>query len=139
MHVIVLFYTYTSLTDVSLCPLVAFILFSRYSLIIAGGISLLFLPPWACLVLVATVGATDAVLLGFMGILDIRLNTLTAIWTMLSIGLTIDYSAHVAHAFMQPQHRQMLAVDSDPAVLLDHFAAYQPPNVSKWISSPAAA
>jgi len=39
------------------------------------------------------------VLLGFMGLLDVRLNTLTAIWTILSIGLTIDYSAHVLFRF----------------------------------------
>ena len=45
----------------------------------------------------------------------------------------------VASAFMQPQHRQMLAVDDNPATLLDHFAAYQPPTVSKWIASPAKA
>jgi len=37
-------------------------------------------------------------------------------------------------AFMQPQHRQMLAVESDADTLLDRFAAYQAPSVSKWIA-----
>ena len=45
----------------------------------------------------------------------------------------------VASAFMQPQHRQMLAVDDNPATLLNHFEAYQPPTVSKWIASSAKA
>ncbi len=40
----------------------------------------------------------------------------------------------VAEAFMQPQHRAMLAVESDAGALLDRFAAYEPPTVSKWIA-----
>lgn len=40
----------------------------------------------------------------------------------------------VAEAFMQPQHRAMLAVESDAGALLDRFAAYEPPTVSKWIT-----
>ncbi|WPL83067.1 TIGR00730 family Rossman fold protein [Bordetella hinzii] len=39
----------------------------------------------------------------------------------------------VAEAFMRPQHRAMLAIESDAAALLDRFAAYEPPTVSKWI------
>lgn len=39
----------------------------------------------------------------------------------------------VAESFMQPQHRAMLAIESDPVRLLDRFAAYEPPTVSKWI------
>lgn len=39
----------------------------------------------------------------------------------------------VEESFMRPQHRAMLAVESDPAALLDRFAAYQAPTVSKWI------
>jgi len=35
--------------------------------------------------------------------------------------------------FMQPQHRQMLAVESDANRLLDRFATYEAPTVSKWI------
>ena len=40
----------------------------------------------------------------------------------------------VESAFMQPQHRQMLAIESDPKRLLDRFSAYQAPSVSKWIT-----
>ncbi len=40
----------------------------------------------------------------------------------------------VAEAFMRPQHRAMLAIESDANALLDRFAAYEPPTVSKWIA-----
>jgi uncharacterized protein (TIGR00730 family) len=39
----------------------------------------------------------------------------------------------VAEGFIRPQHREMLIVSDDPDVLLDAFAAYEPPTVHKWI------
>jgi uncharacterized protein (TIGR00730 family) len=39
----------------------------------------------------------------------------------------------VQEAFMRPQHRAMLAVESDAGRLLDRFADYTAPTVSKWI------
>ncbi len=45
----------------------------------------------------------------------------------------LDHAAD--SGFMQPQHRQMLALESDPNRLLDHFAQYEAPTVSKWIKS----
>ncbi|HBL66637.1 MAG TPA: TIGR00730 family Rossman fold protein [Achromobacter sp.] len=38
----------------------------------------------------------------------------------------------VDEAFIRPQHRDMLVVEEDPALLLDRYAIYEPPNVSKW-------
>ena len=35
--------------------------------------------------------------------------------------------------FMRREHRDMLLVDADPALLLKRFAAYRPPLVEKWI------
>ena len=35
--------------------------------------------------------------------------------------------------FLKPEHRAMLVVDADPDRLLDRFAAYTPPVVTKWI------
>jgi uncharacterized protein (TIGR00730 family) len=40
----------------------------------------------------------------------------------------------VEEAFMRPQHRAMLVVESDAATLLDRFVDYAPPTVSKWIT-----
>ncbi len=36
--------------------------------------------------------------------------------------------------FMKLQHRAMLRVESDPALLLDHFAAHVPPLSRQWLS-----
>lgn len=47
--------------------------------------------------------------------------------------LTAFLDHTVEEAFMRPQHRAMLAVESDPGRLLEHFARYTPPTVSKWI------
>lgn len=35
--------------------------------------------------------------------------------------------------FVRPVHRDMLIVESDPVALLARFAAYQPPEVPKWV------
>ncbi|CCJ47580.1 putative lysine decarboxylase [Bordetella parapertussis Bpp5] len=49
--------------------------------------------------------------------------------------LLVQFLNHtVDEAFMRPQHRAMLAIDHDPAALLDHFASYVAPTVSKWIA-----
>ena len=37
--------------------------------------------------------------------------------------------------FLKPEHRAMLVVDADPDRLLDRFAAYTPPVVTKWIGA----
>jgi len=39
----------------------------------------------------------------------------------------------VQQAFMRAEHRAMLFVESRPAALLDRYASYKPPTVSKWI------
>ncbi len=39
----------------------------------------------------------------------------------------------VAEQFVKPEHRQMLVVEQDPAVLLDRLEAYEAPRVTKWI------
>jgi uncharacterized protein (TIGR00730 family) len=39
----------------------------------------------------------------------------------------------VEEAFMRPQHRAMLVVENEAGALLDRFAAYEAPTVTKWI------
>lgn len=39
----------------------------------------------------------------------------------------------VQQAFMRAEHRAMLFVEDRPAALLDRYASYKPPTVSKWI------
>lgn len=49
-----------------------------------------------------------------------------------ALAVFLDHT--VEEAFMRPQHRAMLAIENDPAALLDRFASYEPPTVSKWIA-----
>ena len=44
----------------------------------------------------------------------------------------LDHAAQ--ERFMREEHRAMLMVEPSPAALLDRYAAYQPPTVSKWIT-----
>ncbi|MBC8072548.1 MAG: TIGR00730 family Rossman fold protein [Deltaproteobacteria bacterium] len=41
----------------------------------------------------------------------------------------------VAEGFIRSEHRRMLMVDTDPRALLDRFAGYEPPQVTKWIAN----
>jgi uncharacterized protein (TIGR00730 family) len=41
----------------------------------------------------------------------------------------------VAEKFVRDVHRKMVIVESDPAVLLSRFEAYEPPRVVKWINA----
>lgn len=43
----------------------------------------------------------------------------------------------VAEGFVHAAHRHMLVVESDPGRLLDRFAAYAAPHVSKWLDRAA--
>lgn len=79
------------------------------------------------------------------------LEEIFEVWTWAQLGfhakpcglLNVDgyydkLAAFLDHAaqerFMRDEHRAMLAVESTPAALLDRFAAYHAPTVSKWIS-----
>jgi uncharacterized protein (TIGR00730 family) len=53
-------------------------------------------------------------------------------------GLLALFDHAVAEAFVRPLHRSMVIAESDPLTLLDRLAAYQPPTVEKWITSPDA-
>ncbi|MBU1040115.1 MAG: TIGR00730 family Rossman fold protein [Proteobacteria bacterium] len=44
----------------------------------------------------------------------------------------------VAEGFVMPAHRAMLLSDPSPAALLDRFASYQAPTVTKWVTKPQA-
>lgn len=43
----------------------------------------------------------------------------------------LDHAA--GEQFVRAEHRAMAVVESDPAALLDRFAAYQPPALPKWV------
>ncbi|MEY8370097.1 TIGR00730 family Rossman fold protein [Aerococcaceae bacterium 50-4] len=47
-------------------------------------------------------------------------------------GLLDFLDFQVAHGFMHQQYRDMLIVETDPAVLLEKLATYKPTAVAKW-------
>jgi uncharacterized protein (TIGR00730 family) len=53
-------------------------------------------------------------------------------------GLLALFDHAVAEAFVRPLHRSLVIAERDPITLLDRLAAYQPPTVEKWITSPDA-
>jgi uncharacterized protein (TIGR00730 family) len=48
-------------------------------------------------------------------------------------GLVKFIEHMVDERFLKPKHRDMLIVRDSPAAVLDAFASYQPPAVTKWI------
>jgi uncharacterized protein (TIGR00730 family) len=42
----------------------------------------------------------------------------------------------VREGFLRAEHREMIVLEADPAVLLDRLAGWQPPGVTKWIERP---
>jgi uncharacterized protein (TIGR00730 family) len=48
-------------------------------------------------------------------------------------GLARFLDHAVAENFVKTPHREMLFVETDPAVLLDCYEQYTPPNVEKWL------
>ncbi|MGB8435047.1 MAG: TIGR00730 family Rossman fold protein [Burkholderiales bacterium] len=53
-------------------------------------------------------------------------------------GLLALIEHAVAEGFVRAQHRSLVLAESEPIMLLDRFAAYQPPAVVEWITSPDA-
>lgn len=79
------------------------------------------------------------------------LEELAEVWTWAQLGLhskpigLVDVAGYyrplrefadhmVSEGFLRGEHRDLIFVDADPVVLLDAFAAYEPPDVAKWIS-----
>jgi len=53
-------------------------------------------------------------------------------------GLLALFDHAVAEGFVRARHRSLVVAASDPTELLDRVAAYQPPPVEEWITSPDA-
>ena len=79
------------------------------------------------------------------------MEELFEVWTFAQLGLhtkpfgLIDVGGYygplrefvqhmVSAGFLRAEHRDLLAVDADPAVLLDAFASSTASSVAKWVS-----
>lgn len=54
----------------------------------------------AALIVLINIAVVDVCLLGFIHWFGMHINMVIAINVLLAIGLTVDYSAHIAHAYM---------------------------------------
>jgi uncharacterized protein (TIGR00730 family) len=48
-------------------------------------------------------------------------------------GLATFLDHAVTQGFLRPEHRAVLTVEDDPAMLLERLAAFEPPTVGKWL------
>lgn len=74
----------------------------RNLLVAAAGIFLtilVFLPLRLSLLSTATVVMIDVLLLGVMVLYKVRLHCMTTVTLLIALGLAIDYSCHLAHAY----------------------------------------
>lgn len=55
---------------------------------------------WAATLTTLSVCFVDICLFGFLHWIGLHMNTVTCINLLLALGLTVDYSAHLAHAYM---------------------------------------
>ena len=60
------------------------------------GIALLFLDPFTATLVIVCVVVINLNLLGMMSLWDVRLNIANLVILILSVGFSVDYSAHIA-------------------------------------------
>ncbi|GMI07254.1 hypothetical protein TrRE_jg6005, partial [Triparma retinervis] len=68
-------------------------------------ISCLFLDYLTAALVVACVVLINVNLLGFMSFWEVRLNVASLVILILSIGFSVDYSAHIAEGYLSHRHR----------------------------------
>lgn len=56
--------------------------------------------PMATLLVLVVIGAVDVFMLSWIPLLNMHLHSVTVVCLVMSVGLAIDFSAHMAHAFM---------------------------------------
>jgi predicted RND superfamily exporter protein len=65
--------------------------------------NLLLLHPFAALALTLMVAIAEAMLLAYMATAGVALNSVTLAICVMSVGLIVDYCAHIMHQFMLEQ------------------------------------
>ncbi|KAJ8604978.1 hypothetical protein CTAYLR_006886 [Chrysophaeum taylorii] len=67
---------------------------------------------WAAALMLLVVGLIDVILLGALYWIGEYVNMVTAVILTLAIGLSVDFSAHVTHAFLHSEDHRDPAVDA---------------------------
>jgi len=84
---------------------------------------------WACLLVLGCVVLTLVNLGGFIHFWGLTIDTVSCTNIVISIGLCVDYSAHIAHAFMssqgtKEQRVKKALIEIGPAVLNGGFSTF---------------
>ncbi|KAJ1635135.1 patched family-domain-containing protein [Pavlovales sp. CCMP2436] len=66
----------------------------------------LFLPLHLALLCVVTVLWIDTLVLGLMALTGMRLNCMSAVTLLIALGLSIDYTCHIVHAFQRSRQQE---------------------------------
>lgn len=88
----------------------------------------LLIHPMAILIMILCVGLVDLMLFAEMWVLDIRLNTVSVVNLVMALGLSVDYSLHVLHTYLQKggvskkERVQKAMLEIGAAVFLGAFA-----------------
>mmetsp|Transcript_48713 Transcript_48713/g.121665 ORF Transcript_48713/g.121665 Transcript_48713/m.121665 type:complete len:1144 (-) Transcript_48713:178-3609(-) len=71
------------------------------AIIAVGVVTIIFISHWwTGLIVVANIAMVLFDIIGVMWLWDVSINSISIVYLVLAIGLAVDYSAHIAHAFM---------------------------------------
>jgi predicted RND superfamily exporter protein len=77
------------------------------SMLVAGlivfGVLLLAFHPVVALQVVFVVVCIDCIMLGWIPLMGMQLHSVSTICIIMSVGLAVDFSAHIAHAFLEAE------------------------------------
>eukprot|EP00004_Rigifila_ramosa_P003663 TRINITY_DN1390_c0_g1_i1.p1 TRINITY_DN1390_c0_g1~~TRINITY_DN1390_c0_g1_i1.p1 ORF type:complete len:911 (+),score=232.44 TRINITY_DN1390_c0_g1_i1:102-2735(+) len=69
------------------------------SFLCVWAVLLLLLHPWAAFLVVFTIAMMDVLIMAWIPLFGLELNSVTVICIVMSVGIAVDYSCHIAHAF----------------------------------------
>jgi len=71
------------------------------AIIAVGVVTIIFISHWwTGLIVVVNIAMVLFDIIGVMWLWDVSINSISIVYLVLAIGLAVDYSAHIAHAFM---------------------------------------
>jgi predicted RND superfamily exporter protein len=90
---------------------------------------LLLLHPILSLLVVTVIIIMDVLILAWIPIMGLELNSVTTICIVMSVGIAVDYSAHIAHSYQvnsgtKPERAAKAVSDMGRAILSGGFAAF---------------
>ena len=70
------------------------------TILLVLGCLLLFMHPVVAFIVFIVIALIDIMLIGWLVLCGLRINGVTTVCLVMAVGVAVDYSAHIAHAFM---------------------------------------